>query len=193
MTLTDIRGIDPTIATQLRAWYNEKKDHNRLTPEEKELARQIGLDADGDDTTTTICWGQNYIKARPEGGGYWGERIPQKDPRVDAYELKINPQNESFYLPMPGEGYAQFENMVNNVLQDGKRIIQERSFYYVEDLPGFAKEGVLTEARRQLTAANAANADYRVEWLVSDQKAVDQLTALFKEQNMDIIVTYFPD
>ena len=42
-----------------------------------------------------------------------------------------------------------------------------------------------------MTAATAAG--YKVEWLVSDQNAVDQLSQLFKNQHMDIIVTYYPE
>ena len=63
--------------------------------------------------------------------------------------------------------------------------MSERSIYHVADLPGFASTDSLNRERRQLEADNAL--DYRVEWLVSDQRIVDQLTALFKEQNMEII------
>lgn len=126
-------------------------------------------------------------------GPFWEEKLGMElldNPRVDAYELKINPKNKSFYLIYPDGGYVQFENKAGNVLQDGKLIMQNRSIYHVEDLPGFAEAEVLDRAPRQLEAANAAN--YHVEWLVSDQKAVDQLTAFFKELEIDITITYFP-
>ncbi len=33
----------------------------------------------------------------------------------------------------------------------------------------------------------------KVEWLVSDEKAVDHLTRFFKEENVEIIVKFFPE
>ncbi len=168
--------------------YREYRSENPdLSPE----ALKKKIMGEGNAYTETIHWGIHDIEARPEAGGYWGERIPQSNPRVDAFELNINPQNESFYLPHPNGGYVQFENMINNTVQDGKLIISDSSFYHVDDKPGFARSRVLAEAQRQLEAANVAN--YRVEWLVSDQKAVNQLTALFREQNVDIVVTYYPE
>ncbi|MEK3725450.1 hypothetical protein [Paenibacillus sp. FSL H8-0034] len=140
---------------------------------------------------TKIKWGINDINARPYGKGFFGERIPQSNPRVDGYELKINPNNESYYLPHPNGGYVQFENLAGNVLQDGKLIIKPKSFYHVDDLPQFAKDKVLQEALRQQESALAAG--YKVEWLVSDAEAVKQLTNLFKTKNIDIIVKYFPE
>lgn len=85
--------------------------------------------------TTKIKWGINDIEARPFGKGFLGKRIPQKNTRVDDFELKINPNNESFYLPHPNGGYVQFENLAGDIVQDGKLIIKQKSFYYVEDLP----------------------------------------------------------
>lgn len=58
-------------------------------------------------------------------------------------------------------------------------------------MPDFAKKKVLNEARRQLAAAQAAN--YKVEWLVSDVQAVEQLRSFFDTQDIDIIVTYYPE
>ncbi|WNS43702.1 hypothetical protein [Paenibacillus sp. MMS20-IR301] len=140
---------------------------------------------------TKIKWGINDINARPYGKGFFGERIPQSNPRVDGYELKINPNNESYYLPHPNGGYVQFENLVVDVLQDGKLIMKPKSFYHVDDLPEFAKAKVLQEALRQQVSALAAG--YKVEWLVSDAEAVEQLTNLFGSKNIDIVVRYFPE
>lgn len=95
-----------------------------------------------------------------------GTRIAQANPRVDAFELKINPSNESFYLPHPNGGHVQFENIVSNTVQDGKLILSKKSFYHVEDMPAFARTKVLEETRRQVDSARTAN--YEVEWLVSD-------------------------
>ena len=39
----------------------------------------------------------------------------------------------------------------------------------------------------------AGAADYKVEWIVSDESAVNQLTEFFKEKNVDIIVTFYPE
>lgn len=81
--------------------------------------------------------------------------------------------------------------MINGTVQDGKLIMQQKSFYHVYDMPDFAKSKVLEEAQRQIEAASMAN--YKVEWLVSDTNAVNQLTKLFKENNINIAVTYHPE
>ncbi|MCI8410442.1 MAG: hypothetical protein HFJ09_14425, partial [Lachnospiraceae bacterium] len=138
-----------------------------------------------------IKWGIHDIEVRPEGKGFWGRRINQNNPRVEGYELKINPNNESYYLPHPNGGFVQFENMINSTVQDGKLIMKQKSFYHVNDLPDFAKNKVLLEAQRQLDAA--AQAGYNVEWLVSDVNAANQLRELFKNKNMDIKITYYPE
>ena len=106
----------------------------------------------------------------------------------DMYELKINPNDESFYLSSSTQSMAQFENFSNGVLQDAKRIKSDKSFYHVEDMPGFAKTKVLAEAQRQLDVADYNG--YTLEWIVSDQKAVEQLTRLFQSNNLNITVKY---
>ena len=141
--------------------------------------------------TQKIKWGIQDVAVRPSGKGFFGQRVQQINPRVDAYELKINPNNESYYLPSPSGGFVQYENMVNDVVMDGKLVMQQKSFYHVNDLPEFAKNKVLQEATRQVAAAN--NAGYTVEWLVSDSKAVEQLTEFFKSENINIVVRYFPE
>ena len=141
--------------------------------------------------THEIKWGVQTIKVRQDGPGFWGERVKQHNPRVDAYEWKINPHGESYYLPHSKGGYVQFENMVNSVVQDGKLILKRKSFYHIEDMPRFAKEKVLKEAQRQLDAANAAN--YTVEWLVSDKDAVRQLQNFFTSHNVNIKIRYYPE
>ena len=55
----------------------------------------------------------------------------------------------------------------------------------------FLIKNILKQANRQLEAANSVG--YRVEWLVSNQKAVEQMIELFNEKNLDIIVTYYPE
>jgi len=45
---------------------------------------------------------------------------------------------------------------------------------------------ILEPATRQLAAAQAAG--YKVEWLVSDEKAVQQLTEYFKSKSINIVV-----
>lgn len=157
--------------------------------EEKELG--VGGTPKTPEYNTKIKWGINDINARPYGKGFFGERIPQNNPRVDDFELKINPNNESYYLPHPKGGYVQFENLLEDVLQDGKLIIKPKSFYHVDELPEFAKNKVVQEALRQQEAAVAAG--YKVEWLVSDEKAVEQLTNLFNSRKIDIDVRFFPE
>jgi hypothetical protein len=142
--------------------------------------------------TSKIKWGIQEIDVRPEGPGFWGQRVPQSDPAVDAYELQINPNNESYYLPSPDGGYVQFENFAGNTLQDAKLVKRLSSFYMVADMPLFAEASVLPAATRQVKAASAHGLN--VEWLVSNQKAVDQLNALFRRQPepIPITVTYRP-
>lgn len=138
-----------------------------------------------------IKWGIHEIDVRPEGKGFWGKRIKQADPRVEAFELKINPNNESYYLPHPQGGYVQFENMINSTVQDGKLILNKKSFYHVDDMPDFAKNKILQEAQRQIDSAILAN--YKVEWLISDKSAVEQLKKLFEKNNIKIEIKFFPE
>jgi len=143
--------------------------------------------------TTKIRWGILDVDARPFGNkGYWGKRTAQSKPRVDAYELKINPNNESFYVEHPNGGLVQFENLSANALQDGKMILQpNNSFYHVYDKPPFLRQKVLDEAIRQTEAASVKG--LTVEWLVSDQKALTQLTQFFSENNMNITVKFLAE
>jgi len=142
--------------------------------------------------TTEINWGIHAIKARPEGRGFWGQRIPQANPRVNAFELKINPNNESYYLPHPNGGYVQFENLVNSTVQDGKLVMNvNSSIYRINDLPPFARQTVLTEATRQVQAASANG--LHVEWLVSERQAAAQLGGFFRKEGVKIKVTHFAE
>ncbi len=143
--------------------------------------------------TKKIKWSiHKNLYVRPFGKGFFGIRIKQNNPRVDAYEMKINPNKESYYLQHSDGRYVQFENMVDNVLQDGKCVLnKKRSFYHVYDKGAFAKNRVLQQANRQIEAASAVG--YKVEWLVSDEKAVAQLSRLFKENNVNITVKYYPE
>jgi hypothetical protein len=144
---------------------------------------------------TKIKWGIQTVDARPHTsikGAFWGRRTPQANVRVNAYELKINPNNESFYLPHPSGGYVQFEGLLGTELvQDGKLIMQQRSIYHVADMPSFAAQQVLNEARRQVAAASAAG--MRVEWLVSESRAMQQLDALFKKEGIAITLSLLPE
>jgi len=137
--------------------------------------------------TTKIKWGIQDINARPFEKGYWGKRIPQSEPRIDAYELKINPNNESFYVKNSEGSFVQFENIVDKTLQDGKLGMDKSSIYHVLDKPEFLRiESILKPAQRQVSVAKEVG--YTVEWLVSDQKAVDQLTQYFIDNNIGIVV-----
>lgn len=146
--------------------------------------------------TQTVQWAIHpAIPARPHStikGGFWAKRMPQTNPRVDKFELKINPSNESFFLTHPDGKLVQFENLAGtSAVQDGKLIMKARSQYHVADLPPFAAESVLKEARRQVEAA--AHAGLKVEWLVSDAKAIQQLEALFKKENIAITLRPFAE
>jgi hypothetical protein len=164
--------------------------------EVKALDEHFGVLAKGADDivgtyTTTIKWGSKTVEARPFRNGYWGKRFSQSNPRVDAYELKINPNNESYYLPLSEERMVQFENISKESLQDGKLIIEKSSIYHVYDKPPVLRTNILNEAKDQ--AAVAKKYGLKVEWLVSDEKAVDHLTRFFKEENVEIIVKLFPE
>ena len=141
--------------------------------------------------TTTIRWGIREVEARPFGPGYWGQRTAQLDPRVEAFELKINPNNESFYLPHPNGGFVQFENFTGLVVQDGKLVVQSSSIYHIEDLPPFAQAKALAEATRQVEAAHAAGLE--VEWLVSDPKAIQQMGSVFRARGVPVTLTHLPE
>ncbi|KAJ49687.1 hypothetical protein BD780_000964 [Clostridium tetanomorphum] len=58
-------------------------------------------------------------------------------------------------------------------------------------MPKFAQNKVIQEAMRQIGSAKTAG--YKVEWLVSEEKAMDQLTRLFERENIDITVRYYPE
>ena len=149
--------------------------------------------------TTKIEWGiftgKKAIEARPHTsikGGFWARRQAQGNPRVDKFELKINPNNESFFLTHPDGSLVQFENLVGTAaVQDGKLVMKSRSIYHVADMPPFATKSVLEEARRQ--AAAASKAGLKVEWLVSEDRAVSQLTKLFEDNGIAITVRPFAE
>ncbi|MCW3072394.1 MAG: hypothetical protein JWO44_2284 [Bacteroidetes bacterium] len=141
--------------------------------------------------TTKIKWGILDIEARPFGKGFWGKRTSQAG-RVDAYELKINPNNESFYLKNSEGSFVQFENIANDMLQDGKLVMDKSSIYHVLEKPDFLRtESILIPAQRQVSVAKECG--YKVEWLVSEQKAVNQLSQYFKDNSIDIIVKLLPE
>jgi hypothetical protein len=150
--------------------------------------------------TTKIKWGVQTIDARPHTtikGAFWGRRTPQSNVRANAYELKINPNNESFFLPHPSGGYVQFEQLVGTgLVQDGKCVVQSRSIYHVADMEQFTKSTfaanqVLAEARRQVAAASAAG--MRTEWLISEARALQQVEALFQKEGIAITLRLVPE
>ena len=86
----------------------------------------------------------------------------------------------------------QFENLAgNHMLQDGKLIMDQRSFYHVADLPPFARARVLEEANRQVAAAQAAG--LQVEWLFSEANAMQQVEALFNAENIPITCRFLAE
>ncbi len=130
------------------------------------------------------------VHVRAAGPGLWGERDTQTNPAVDAYELKVNPNNESFFLPTLEGKYVQFENATGNTVQDAKLASDPRQSWYrdFEQLPEFACEKILGSARRELDAA--ALAGMKLEWLVSDKAAARNLDALFRREGLRVKVTY---
>ena len=141
--------------------------------------------------TYEIVWQGRKVPARRDGKGHRGPRTKQHKERVNNYELKLNPDNESYFLDHPDGKTVQFENMKNGIVQDCKLVMDKHSIYYVKEKIPVLNKKILKQAIRQLEAANSVG--YKVEWLVSDQKAVDQMIELFNENNLDIIVTYYPE
>ena len=79
-------------------------------------------------------------------------------------------------------------NISNDVMKDGKLVMEQSSIYHVLDKPEFLREeSILKPALRQVEAAKSAG--YKVEWLVSDQKAVDQLRLYFGSNKVEIVVS----
>lgn len=131
------------------------------------------------------------LPARRQGPGFWTPRMRQSDPAVDAYERKINPNNESYYVPLTDGSYMQFENATGRTVQDGKLVSDPVSSFYrdLDRLP-FARANIIKTASQQVKAASRYGLS--VEWLVSEQPTVAKLRALFEEQNIPVKVTYFP-
>ena len=138
-----------------------------------------------------IAWGIHTVNVTPFRGGFLGKRFLQANPRVNAYELKINPKNQSFYLPHPSGGFVQFENVVGDFVVDGKLVTKNPSIYHVGDLPAFARASILDEALRQISAAGASG--FKVRWLVSEQTAANQLMKLFELEEIPIEVILFEE
>lgn len=155
---------------------------------EKTAENDIGVPGEYPDS---IVWQRRKVPARKFGKGYFGARTKQHDSRVDSYELKLNPNNESYFLIHLDGNPVQFENMKNGVVQDCKLVMGKNSIYYVKEKIPILNKNILQQAKRQLEAANLVG--YRVEWLVSDKRAVEQMKQLFYENNLDIIVTYYPE
>lgn len=110
--------------------------------------------------------------------------------------MKINPNNESYYLPSPEGGFVQFENLIGNTVQDGKLILNPGSSWYCpSQLPvrmqSVARDNVLAEAGRQIAAAQLHNLE--VEWLMSDQAAIDEMVDLFGAENIKIRVRFLAE
>jgi len=128
-------------------------------------------------------------RADPDGPGWWGERVKQRDPKVDAYERKINPNDESYYVDNADGSKVQFENFEGDYLVDGKFVDKKPSAYTPRDMP-HAKQSVLKEAKRQVEAASQNGK--KVKWKVSDAEAAEQLSELFSTENVPITVEHFP-
>ncbi len=179
--------------------YNESaKDVEKSQDESVENAEKNGIiEKIVDDTgvpgeyTSSIVWQRRNVPARKVGKGYFGKRTKQYDSRVDSYELKLNPNDESYFLIHADGKPVQFENMKNGVVQDCKLVRGNNSIYYVKEKIPILNKNILQQAKRQSEAANLVG--YRVEWLLSDKRAVDQMKQLFYENNLDIIVTYYPE
>lgn len=143
-----------------------------------------------------IRWGILDIDARASGVGYWDRRTPQNNQRVEAYELKINPNNESYYLPSPEGGFVQFENLIGNTVQDGKLILNPGSSWYCpsqlpERMQSVARGNVLAEAGRQIAAAHLHSLE--VEWLMSDQTAIDEIRDLFRVESINVRLRFLAE
>jgi hypothetical protein len=135
-----------------------------------------------------ITWQNKTIPARPHKQGMLGTRQKQSNQSAEAYELRINPTEESLYIQMSNGKYTQAENLIANRIQDAKHC-GPNSLYKKVNEP-WAQPNILQEADRQLDAA--ALHGLEVEWLVNDVTAAAQLRAFFQQNNRNIIVTYYP-
>jgi len=141
--------------------------------------------------TSAVVSVNESIEERPDGKGFWNGNIPSKDSRSHDFMLKINPNNESYYLEHPSGGYIQFDNKIDLTLQSGKFVVDQNSMFYVEEQSAFVKDKLLNEARRQNDTAILAG--FKVEWLISDEKAVNQLNNFFTNNSIQIDVKLFPE
>lgn len=95
------------------------------------------------------------------------------------------------FLIHPDGKPVRFENMKNGIVQDCKLVMNKNSIYFVKEKIPILNKNILQQAKRQLEAANFVG--YKVQWLVSHEKAVEQIKQLFYGNNLDITVTYYPE
>lgn len=69
--------------------------------------------------------------------------------RVAQYLVSIQIKSSGVYMRLMCD---QMETDFGDK-EDGKLVMQQKSFYHVNDMPDFAKNKVLEEARRQIDAA----------------------------------------
>lgn len=172
-------------ATKMKkGWYaliDEMREEYVYPPNIFEVVRNISDVADIDET----------IEERADGMGFWNSNKTQKNSRAHDFTIKINPNNESYYLEHPKGGFIKFDNKVNSILQSGKLVISQKSFFYVNNQPDFVSSQILQEAKRQIDVATLYG--YEVEWLVSDEVVVIQLNRLFKCNKISVNVKFFPE
>jgi hypothetical protein len=133
------------------------------------------------------------IKARRDPSNpniFYGERQPQKNPAVDAFEKKINPNDESVYVLNEDGSFVQFEGLDEGALVDGKCAIQQESFFLKlkQAWAKEAREKFVRKAERQVETAEKQG--LRVEFHVTREDVAVALRDLFKdlEKTRKIIV-----
>lgn len=172
-------------ATKIKkGWYaliDEMREEYVYPPNIFEVVRHVSDVADMDPT----------VEERTDGVGFWNKNKQQMNSRVHNFNLKINPNDESYYLEHPKGGYIRYNNKSHITLQVGKLIMSQKSLYYVDNQSDYVRSRILEEADRQIYTATLYG--YKVEWLVSSEEAANQLKKMFKNNNILIKVSFFSE
>lgn len=126
-----------------------------------------------------------------DGIGFWNRNKKHKNVRVGNFIYKINNNNESYFLEHPDGGYIRFDNKLESILQSGKLITSPYSFFFVDKQPEILVSQILKEAERQ-TQVSVLHG-FKLEWLVSDEQAGNQLQRLFISRNISVNIKFFPE
>lgn len=167
-----------------KGWYSlvdEMGEEYVYPPNIFTVVRNISNFADIDET----------VEERYDGNGFWNRNKKHKNIRANNFYIKLNHNNESYYLEYPDGGHIRFDNKSDLILQSGKLITNPHSIYFIDKQPEIIISRILKEAERQIQVAILNG--FKVEWLVSDEDAVSQLQNLFLSRNVSVSVKFIPE